>query len=231
MSNSVFVPKSSTASQKSDNFSVTSSVPDWTKVSTNANADAGDVLRDINALLSEVRRNVGYTASQAQAGGGDDDDDDMGFESLVGGAKKRGKKAASKGKKTASKSKKASSKKNKKASRPKTKKASSKKAAKADSKTKKGSKGKKGSKRQSGGMPKFMEDLLKIKAHVKKDSSIKDGPALSKVISAYLKTAGSVDKAIDLFDEKKKSGAFKKAYDEANQQMAEKRAAKKAAKN
>jgi hypothetical protein len=224
MSNSVFVPKSSTASQKSDNFSVTSSVPDWTKVS----ADAGvDVLRDINALLSEVRRNVGYTASQAQAGGNDGDNDDLDvFESLVGGAKKRGKKSASKGKKTASKSKKASSKKAKTASRPKAKK-----AAKADSKTKKGSKGKKGSKRQSGGMPKFMEDLLKIKAHVKKDSSIKDGPALSKVISAYLKTAGSVDKAIDLFDEKKKSGAFKKAYDEANQQMAEKRAAKKAAKN
>jgi hypothetical protein len=224
MSNSVFVPKSSTASQKSDNFSVTSSVPDWTKVS----ADAGvDVLRDINALLSEVRRNVGYTASQAQAGGNDGDNDDLDvFESLVGAAKKRGKKSASKGKKTASKSKKASSKKAKTASRPKAKK-----AAKADSKTKKGSKGKKGSKRQSGGMPKFMEDLLKIKAHVKKDSSIKDGPALSKVISAYLKTAGSVDKAIDLFDEKKKSGAFKKAYDEANQQMAEKRAAKKAAKN
>jgi hypothetical protein len=178
-------------------------------------------------LLSEVRRNVGYTASQAQAGGNDGDNDDLDvFESLVGGAKKRGKKSASKGKKTASKSKKASSKKAKTASRPKAKK-----AAKADSKTKKGSKGKKGSKRQSGGMPKFMEDLLKIKAHVKKDSSIKDGPALSKVISAYLKTAGSVDKAIDLFDEKKKSGAFKKAYDEANQQMAEKRAAKKAAKN
>jgi len=231
MSNSVFVPKSSTASQKSDNFSVTSSVPDWTKVS--ANADAGDVLRDINALLSEVRRNVGYTASQAQAGGGDgdDDDDEVEFNSLVGGAKKRGKKSASKSKKTASKGKKASSKKTKKASRPKAKKASSKKAAKADTKTKKGSKGKKGGKRQSGGMPKFMEDLLKIKAHVKKDSSIKDGPALSKVISAYLKTAGSVDKAIDLFDEKKKSGAFKKAYDEANQQMAEKRAAKKASKN
>jgi hypothetical protein len=80
-------------------------------------------------------------------------------------------------------------------------------------------------------MPAFMENLLKIKAHVKKDSSIKDGPALSKVISAYLKTAGSVEDAIKLFDEKKKSGAFKKAYDEANQQMADNRAAKKAAKN
>ena len=73
------------------------------------------------------------------------------------------------------------------------------------------------------GLPKFMEDILKIKAHIKKDTSIKDGPALSKVVSAYLKLTGSVHKAIKLFDEEKKSGSFKRAYDEAKHQMDEKR--------
>lgn len=214
MSNSVFVPKSS-LSQKSDKLSVTSSAPDWTKVSANEQADAGSaVLRDINALLSEIRRNVN---TGLQNGGGDDDGKEMeNFDSLVGGGKK--KRRSSKAKKSGSKSKKAS----------RAKKSGSKKSSKSKKASSK--KGKRGSKRQSGGMPAFMENLLKIKAHVKKDSSIKDGPALSKVISSYLKEAGSVDKAIALFDEKKKSGAFKKAYDDANRQIAEKRAAKKASK-
>jgi hypothetical protein len=103
------------------------------------------------------------------------------------------------------------------------------------SKKSKGSKGSKGKKMKGGDgekkreMPKFMKDLMEIKADVKADdTSIKDGPALSKVLSSYLKSTGDVQKAISMYKTEKKSGSFKKDYDAANKAIAAKRAQNKA---
>jgi len=87
----------------------------------------------------------------------------------------------------------------------------------------------KSSRKQSGGMPKFMEDLMAIKKEIKSDNSdLKDGPAMSKVASEFLKKAGSVKGAVDLYMDDKKG--FEKKLEAAKKAMEEKRAAKKASK-
>ena len=77
-------------------------------------------------------------------------------------------------------------------------------------------------------MPKFLQEVMKIKAVIKADDSdIKDGPALTTVVSSYLKSAGSVEKAIEHYHKLKKSGEFKKSYNDAAKRIADKRQKKK----
>lgn len=209
MSNSVFVPKSGNNGVDGV-FSATSPVH-------NAQSDANKIINDINALISNagVKAQAGGKRRASRKGskkaskkgsrkqkGGD----------LEGGAKRRGSRKASKTSKKVSKK-------------------VSKKASKQGSK--------KGSRRQRGGevaekkkrgMNPFMANMMAVKAHVKKDdSSVKDGAALSKVVSAMLKSAGSVNGAIELYKKQKASGEFMKNYNRANEEIAAKRASKKSA--
>lgn len=127
---------------------------------------------------------------------------------MMGGAKKNSKKHSKKGSKKGSK-----------------KMVGGKKNSKKDSK--KGSK--KGSRKQSRGMPQFMVDMMAVKKDVKAHhTDIKDGPALSKVVSEHLKSSGSVKGAID--ELVNMSGSqLKSKLDKVNKEIAEKRAAKKSA--
>jgi len=88
---------------------------------------------------------------------------------------------------------------------------------------------KKGSRKQSGGrgMPQFMVDMMAVKKEVKsKHTDIKDGPALSKVVSEQLKSKGSVDKAVEALNNMS-SSELKSKLDTVNREIAEKRASKK----
>ncbi len=145
-----------------------------------------------------------------------------------GGAKKKSKKHSKKASKKHSK--KASKKHSKKHSKKEQDGGAKKHSKKASKKaSKKGSK--KHSKKMSREMNPFMKNVMEIKAVIKKDdSNVKDGPALSSVVSAYLKSGGNVDKAVELYHKEKKSGDFKKKINESLDRMAKKRAEKKAAK-
>jgi len=56
------------------------------------------------------------------------------------------------------------------------------------------------------GIPKFMKDLIEIKKYIKNnDSTLKDGPAMSKVASEYLQKGGSVKEAFDMYIKIKKN--------------------------
>jgi hypothetical protein len=97
--------------------------------------------------------------------------------------------------------------------------------------SKKGSKkhSKKSSRKQSRGMPQFMVDLLAIKREVKtKHTDIKDGAPLSKVASVALKEKGSVAEAVKYLNNMS-SAELKSKLDKVAQEIAEKRASKKAA--
>jgi hypothetical protein len=79
-------------------------------------------------------------------------------------------------------------------------------------------------------MPQFMVDMMAVKKEVKaKHTDIKDGPALSKVVSSALKEKGSVKGAIEHLNNMDAS-ELKSKLDKVNKEIAEKRASKKAAK-
>ena len=85
------------------------------------------------------------------------------------------------------------------------------------------------SKSQSRGMPPFMQNMMDVKKEIKsKHSDIKDGPALSKVVSEALKAKGDVKGAIEHLNSMS-SSELKSKLDKVNKEIAEKRAAKKAA--
>jgi len=82
-------------------------------------------------------------------------------------------------------------------------------------------------KRMSRGMPQFMVDMMAVKKEVKaKHTDIKDGPALSKVVSEALKDKGDVKGAIEHLNDMSSSD-LKGKLDKVNKEIAEKRAAKK----
>ena len=142
---------------------------------------------------------------------------------MVGGAKT--KKHSKKG------SKKHGSKKNSKKSM-KRQDGSGKKVSKKGSKksSQKGSKktSKKSSRKQSRGMPEWMVNMMAVKKEVKaKHTDIKDGPALSKIVSEQIKSTGSVKGATDALNNMS-SGELKSKLDKVNKEISEKRAAKKA---
>jgi hypothetical protein len=150
---------------------------------------------------------------------------------------KRAKKAGSKKvKKTASK------KVAKKGSKKSSKKMSSKSVKSGSKKTMqhKISKAKTMSRKMSGGSDKpkrkantFMLTLMAVKKHIKKhNTEIKDGPVLSKVVSAYLKEADRNEKkAIEIYEKEHKNGSFMKDYNKAAKEMADKRKMKNASKS
>jgi hypothetical protein len=77
-------------------------------------------------------------------------------------------------------------------------------------------------------MPQFMVDMMAVKKEVKaKHTDIKDGPALSKVVSEALKSKGSVSGATEHLNNMN-SSELKSKLDKVNREIAEKRAAKKA---
>jgi hypothetical protein len=95
--------------------------------------------------------------------------------------------------------------------------------------SKKASKEQSRPKRISRGMPQFMVDMMAIKKEVKaKHTDIKDGPALSKVVSEALKSKGSVKDAIEHLNDMSSSD-LKSKLDKVNREIAEKRASKKSA--
>ena len=81
----------------------------------------------------------------------------------------------------------------------------------------------------SRGINQFMVDLVAAKKEIKShNSDIKDGPALSKVVSEALKSKGSVKGAIEHINTMDVS-ELKGKLDKVNKAIAEKRAAKKSA--
>jgi ribosomal protein L29 len=85
------------------------------------------------------------------------------------------------------------------------------------------------SKGMSRGMPPFMQNMMDVKKEVKaKHTDIKDGPALSKVVSEALKAKGDVKGAIEHLNDMSASD-LKAKLDKVNKEIAEKRAAKKSA--
>ena len=88
---------------------------------------------------------------------------------------------------------------------------------------------KKSSRKQSRGANPFMVNMMAVKKEVKaKHTDIKDGPALSKIASAALKEKGSVEEAVKHLNNMSAS-ELKSKLDKVNQEIAEKRASKKAA--
>jgi len=134
---------------------------------------------------------------------------------LAGGAKRRGSKKGSK------KSSKKDSKKGSKNSQKGGKKHGSKKSSKKHSK--------KSSRKQSRETPKWLTEMLSVKKEVKKvHNDIKDGPGLTKVVMEVIKSKGSVEDAIKHLSNIS-SSELKSKLDKVNQEIAEKRASKKAA--
>ena len=78
-------------------------------------------------------------------------------------------------------------------------------------------------------MPQVMVDLMAAKKEIKaKNSDIKDGPALSKVVSEFLKSKGGVKGAVEHINNMSVS-ELKGKLDKVNREIAAKRAAKKSA--
>ena len=78
------------------------------------------------------------------------------------------------------------------------------------------------------GIPTFMKDLIEIKKYIKNDDSTlreKDGPAMSKVASEYLRKSGSVKEAFDMYIKNKEE--FKNKLEEAKKEIDDKRVIKK----
>ena len=97
--------------------------------------------------------------------------------------------------------------------------------------SKKGSKkhSKKSSRKQSRETPKWLSEMLSVKKEVKKvHTDIKDGPGLTKVVMEVIKSKGSVEDAIKHLSNMSVS-ELKSKLDKVNQEIAEKRASKKAA--
>ncbi len=96
--------------------------------------------------------------------------------------------------------------------------------------SRKGSKhgSKHGSRKQSREMPTFMKNMLEIKKELKsKYSSLKDGPAMSKLVSTYMKdNNGDIKKALESLLSKSLSD-LESGLDKINKEIAEKRASKK----
>jgi hypothetical protein len=104
----------------------------------------------------------------------------------------------------------------------------SKKASKGSKGSKKGSRkgSKKGSKTQKGGANPFMTKMLGVKKDLKaKYSSLKDGPAMSKLVSMHIKE-DTVDKLLNMSE-----SDIDNKLQKINKEIAEKRASKKAAKS
>ena len=88
---------------------------------------------------------------------------------------------------------------------------------------------KKSSRKQSRETPKWLTEMLSVKKEVKKvHADIKDGPGLTKVVMEVIKSKGSVEDAIKHLSNMS-SSELKSKLDKVNQEIAEKRASKKAA--
>jgi hypothetical protein len=78
-------------------------------------------------------------------------------------------------------------------------------------------------------MPTFMKNLLAVKAALKKDdSSVKDGPPLTKLVANLLKSNDlSVSATIAAAKKLMSSGKFSKQLEEIKEEMLQKRQDKK----
>lgn len=104
------------------------------------------------------------------------------------------------------------------------------------SSSKKQSTKKRSTKKQRGGANAFMTMMLSLKKTLKaklgENSKIKDGPAMSKQVSAYIKSNGSDEKkALESILKDLSSGKLEKEFVKINDEMKKKREAKKAAKS
>ena len=234
----VFIPSNNNANFE-DLFSATSPVPEWTKVHTEngAQSDARHIMNDINSLLSDVRKETG-----GQSGGKPNKGRKASSKKAKKASSKKTKKVSAKKTKkvSAKKVKKASSKKAKKTSSKKAKKTSSKKTKKTTSKKvaspapKKRSSSKKTKKSMQGGakeMAQAMKNIQEVRKAIKEVlPDLKDGAVLVKTASEFLKKHdGDLEKTLKAI--KSKKDEIEKIHAAAMKSSAEKKAAKKAAKD
>lgn len=225
--NDIFV-KSSKKEGLAELFSATSPVPNWMSVkSDHTVSDANKIIGDIKNLLNEAHKSGKSTLSPHMEGGYDGEND-VDEQPQEGGSKKK-----SKSKKVSKPKKKGSSRKNSRASSRKSSRRSSKKGK--SSKTKKVMKGgdsEDEAKPKKRGMPKAMQNILDLKKVIKATfEDLKDGPPMTVVASNLLKeNDGDLKKASSEVKSSSNKSKIEKMYKDAVKHIAEKRAAKKAAK-
>jgi hypothetical protein len=236
MSNSVFLPKNGNAETIKDVLSATSAVPTWLNGS---NKKASNLKKDILNLVGEIQGGGKKKVSKKSSKKGPKKGSKKLIEDIIGGAKKVSKKASKK------MSKKTTKKGSKKLTggavevtsdsielfRPKAKKVSKK-----TSKT-----SKKGSKKMSRELPPAIVKGNQFKEHVQKDMGLKGGPVLMtfsymiwnefKGKNANASPDELLKGSMELYNNYKKQGKLESMYKEAEKKFADKKAAKKAAKN
>ena len=231
MTDSVFLKNNRESSSKNN-----STDQEWVVMgpkSQNSGDESAAILRDIDALLGEVKTGSMTGGAKKSKKGRKSKSKSAGKKTK---ASKKGRKSKSKsaGKKSMarskSKSKSKGSKKVKKAKRSKSK-SKSKSKRRGGKKMSGGSENKKsGSKRKANP---YMLALVAIKKEVKKldlPDDVKDGPAMSKVVSTYMKKHEN-DVSDTVKDIKANLNKMISSHRKANKEIAAKRAAKKAAKN
>jgi hypothetical protein len=186
--------------------------------------EGGAKRRSKKAVPKKASKKVSKKGSRKQKGG---------FEEIVmeGGAKKRSKKSSKKSSKKGSRKQKGGFEEMEMegGAKKRSKKAASKKVSKKASK--KGSKkGMNGGKRE---MPQFMKDVLEIKRKLKGEfEQVKDGIPLTSLVSrVYKDNDKNVGKTVEAISKMVKSGEYAKQIKKITEDMAAKRAQKKAAKN
>lgn len=233
-------------------LSATSPLPDWAQVTRteNGRSDAKKLMKDIENLLSEVKRGGEMPEDVEQEGGkkkrGSKKGSRKGSKKQSGGKKRGSKKGSKKSSKKSSKKgskkqsggkKRRSSKKDEESIPKKGSKKSSKKGSKKGSKksSKKGSKksSKKGSKKgmKGGrGMPEAMQKILDLKKFIKTEiSDLKDGAPMTSLASDIIKkNNGSLEDAKKHV--KANHSEVTKMYTQIVKNMKDRREAKKAGK-
>ncbi len=240
MSNSVFLPKNGNAETIKDVLSATSAVPAWLNGS---NKKASHLKKDILNLVGEIQAGGKKKVSKKSSKKGLKKGSKKLIEDIIGGAKKVSKKMSKKAsKKMSKKTTKKGSKKltggavevtsaSAELSRPVAKKMSKKTSKKSS---------KKGSKKMSRELPPAIVKGNEFKEHVQKDMGLKGGPVLMtfsymiwnefKGKNANASPDELLKGAMELYNNYKKQGKLESMYKEAEKRFADKKAAKKAAK-
>jgi hypothetical protein len=215
MSNSIFIPKSVENGSFKEMFSATSSVPDVYKSGNAPNSDANKIMNDISALINGANLGQAGGAKKAKRGSRKS-------------SKEQPKMVAKKGSRKGSKRGRKSSKRDDQSGG---KRRGSKKGSKRGSKSSRLSGGDSSDDqpKKKKGINEFMKKLLAVKATLKKDdTSVKDGPPLTKLVSNLLKENDlSVSATIASAKKLMSSGKFSKQLDDIKEEILKKRQDKK----